>query len=52
MGEAAALLKQAASRYREIGDADLLARTQRTRELMLQANGSAGTARISSRSNS
>lgn len=35
-GEAAALLKQAASRYREIGDAPLLARVREKREQILQ----------------
>jgi len=47
LSEAAALLKQAASRYREIGDADLLARAQRKRELTLRASGLSAPARVS-----
>lgn len=44
-GEAAALLKQAASRYREIGDAPLLARVQEKREQILQHTGGRSAAR-------
>jgi tetratricopeptide (TPR) repeat protein len=36
LGEAAALLKQAASRYREVGDTHLLARAQEKRDQLLQ----------------
>lgn len=43
--EAAALLKQAASRYREIGDVQLLARVQEKREQVLQQAGGRSTAR-------
>lgn len=45
LGEAAALLKQAASRYREIGDNQLLARAQERREQILQQASGRGTAR-------
>lgn len=41
-GEAAALLKQAASRYREIGDAELLARAERQRAQVLPSGASGG----------
>lgn len=45
LGEAAALLKQAASRYREIGDAHLLARAREKREQILQQASGRGPAR-------
>lgn len=44
-GESAALLKQAASRYREIGDTHLLARVQERREQVLQQAGGRSAAR-------
>lgn len=43
--EAAALLKQAASRYREVGDAQLLARVRERREQVLQQAGGRGGSR-------
>ncbi|HSF44294.1 MAG TPA: hypothetical protein VLT87_31190 [Thermoanaerobaculia bacterium] len=44
-GEAAALLKQAASRYREIGDTLLFARAREKREQILQQASGRGAAR-------
>lgn len=51
LGEAAALLKQAASRYREIGDTDLLARAREKREQLLQQASGRGPARPASGQN-